>query len=247
LTEQTWLILGASSSIAKAFAHEVAQRGAILLLAGRDLEELALDAADLGLRHGVRAEALLFEARNFDSHRALAALCREKAPGVLNVLLAFGVLPPQTAIEGDFELARTTMETNLLGAISVMHHLIPLLERQGSGHVIGLGSVAGERGRLRNYVYGASKAGLHVYLEGLGARLAPAGVTVTLIKPGFVDTAMTWGTRRSSLMASPEAAARSCLRSAQRRASLAYVPWYWRYIMLVIRNLPARVLRRLNI
>jgi short-subunit dehydrogenase len=112
--------------------------------------------------------------------------------------------------------------------------------------VVVLGSVAGDRGRLKNYVYGSAKAGLHAYTQGLRARLFRAGVTVTTIKPGFIDTPMTFGMRSGALMASPEACARACLRHSQRGSEVAYFPPIWRVIMLIIQGIPERLMKRLS-
>jgi short-subunit dehydrogenase len=128
----------------------------------------------------------------------------------------------------------------------VLLHLAPALERQGEGRVIVVGSVAGDRGRLKNYVYGSAKAGLHAFAQGLRARLFRAGVQVTTVKPGFIDTAMTFGMKSGPLMASPEACARACLRHAKRGREIAYYPPVWRLIMLIIKHIPEPLMKRMS-
>ena len=119
-------------------------------------------------------------------------------------------------------------------------------EAQRGGCVVIVGSVAGDRGRRKNYLYGSAKAGLARYAEGLRARLHPWGATVTVVKPGFVDTAMTWGVPGMFLVATPEACARAMLRAADRGVATLYVPFFWRYIMLIIQHIPAQVMKKLK-
>jgi len=241
-----WLILGASSSVARAFAFEVARQGADLLLAGRDAEDLARTAADLKIRTGREATVLEFDATAYDTHAAFAETCRPKA-GRLNVFLAFGIMPSQQETDRDFRLAKAMVETNYLGAVSALDRLAPVLEAQGGGHVVVLGSVAGDRGRLRNYLYGSTKAALHTYLEGLRARLHRSGVRVLTVKPGVLDTAMTWGLPRLPFPATPETFARATLAHVRRGSEIAYVPGIWRLIMLIIRLIPERLFKRTDI
>ncbi|NNG03581.1 MAG: SDR family NAD(P)-dependent oxidoreductase [Inquilinus sp.] len=247
MSGETWLVLGGSSAIARAFAREAAAGGDAVLLAGRDLDDLKRTAADIAIRHGVAAEAVAFDARKDKTHKKFMAACSRKAKGTLNLFLAFAEMPEQAAMETDFALARGAIETTYLGAASVLSAAAPLFEAQAGGRIVVLGSVAGDRGRLKNYVYGSAKAGLHAFVQGLRARLSRAGVTVTTIKPGFVDTAMTWGQPGLFLVASPEACARACLRHAKRGAEVRYVPWFWWGIMAIIKAIPERIFKRLSI
>jgi len=246
MSGDTWLILGGSSSVARAFALEVAQDGADVVLAGRDTEDLSRTAADLTVRTGREATALAFDATDYDGHVEFVEACRGEA-GRLNVFLAFGVMPSQEETDGDFSQAKAMIETNYLGAVSILDRLAPVMEAQGCGHVVVLGSVAGDRGRLRNYLYGSTKAALHTYLEGLRARLDRAGVRVLTIKPGVLDTAMTWSLPRLPFPATPEAFARETLAHVKRGREIAYVPGIWRLIMLVIRHIPERFFKKTDI
>lgn len=243
-----WLVLGASSAVARAFARLVAAEGAALLLAGRDLEDLERSAADLRAR-GARAVAVeAFDALDLSGHGAFVERCRELSAGDrLNVFLAFGTMPEQAAIDAAPELVAEAVGANFTGAASVLTRLAPLLEAQGGGQVIALTSVAGDRGRLKNYVYGAAKAGLNTYLQGLRARLCRSGVSVTTVKAGFLDTAMTFGLSGMFLVATPEACAAACRRHAARGREVVYFPWFWWGIMSIIRAIPERVFKRLNI
>ncbi|WP_029009287.1 SDR family NAD(P)-dependent oxidoreductase [Azospirillum halopraeferens] len=246
MTGETWLILGASSAVARAFARAAAERGDAVLLAGRDGDDMARTAADLRTRFGTPAGVLPFDAADTDSHAAFVAAARQATPGTLNVFLAFALMPDQTAMETDVALALACIRTTYLGAVSVLAHLAPVLEAQGRGRVVVLGSVAGDRGRLPNHIYGSAKAGLHAYAQGLRARLHRKGVTVTTVKPGFLDTAMTWGLP-VPLAAPPDACARACLDAAARGREVLYFPWFWLGIMTIIRAIPERIFKRLSI
>jgi len=241
-----WLVLGGSSSVARAFARIAAEDGADVILAGRDTEDLGRTAGDVSVRTGRRAEVLAFDAEDLASHAAFAAEAVRRA-GALNVFLAFGAMPEQDEIDADFRLAERTIAVNYTGAVSVLHRLAPHLEAQGDGHVVVLSSVAGDRGRLRNYVYGSAKAGLNAYLQGLRARLFRKGVSVTTVKPGFMDTDMTWGLDGMFLVASPEQAARACLNAAKKSRHVVYVPFFWWGIMTIIRHIPEFIFKKMNI
>ena len=243
---QTWLVLGASSSVARAFARVVAEDGADVILAGRDMDDIKATAADIVIRTGAKAEALEFDAEATATHAAFARKCAKRAK-YFNVFLAFGAMPEQEEIDADFARAERTISVNYTGAVSVLHRLAPLLEAQGDGHVVVLSSVAGDRGRLKNYVYGSAKAGLNAYLQGLRARLFRKGVSVTTVKPGFMDTDMTWGLEGMFLVASPEQAARACLKAAKRRRHVVYVPVFWWGIMTIIRHIPEFIFKKMNI
>lgn len=244
--KETWLILGASSSVARAFARAAAEDGADIILAGRDKDDMTRSAEDVSIRTGRDVDVVAFDAEDISGHAAFVADVARRA-GFLSVFLAFGAMPEQDEIDGDFALAERSIAVNYTGAVSVLHRLAPHLEEQGDGHVVVLSSVAGDRGRLKNYVYGSAKAGLNTYLQGLRARLFRKGVSVTTIKPGFMDTDMTWGIEGMFLVASPEAAARACLSAAKKRRHVVYVPFFWWGIMNVIRHIPEFIFKKMNI
>ncbi|MDI3307962.1 MAG: SDR family NAD(P)-dependent oxidoreductase [Acetobacteraceae bacterium] len=243
----TWLMLGASSSVARAFAREAAAHGADLLLAGRDMEDLERQAADLRIRHGVQAVPLRFDARDFAAHAAFVQDCDARAKGTLNVFLAFGTMPAQAEADRDPGLAAAMVEANFTGAASILAALAPMLEARRGGTVVALGSVAGDRGRPRNYLYGATKAALHTYLQGYAARLSRAGVRVLCLKAGVMDTAMTWPLPRLPFMVSPQEFAAAAWRLAERGSGSAYLPRIWWPVMTMIRMIPARIFNRLDL
>jgi decaprenylphospho-beta-D-erythro-pentofuranosid-2-ulose 2-reductase len=239
-----WLVLGASSSVARAFVRLAASQGADLILAGRDLEDIERTAADARLRGEVSVEVRRFDAADRASHVAFVAAL---PPRPLNVLLAFGLLHPQAAAERDPALAEAMIEINYLGAVSVLGRLAPVMAAHGRGAIVVLSSVAGDRGRPSNYIYGSAKAGLSAYLEGLRAQLAGVGVSVTTVKPGFLDTAMTWGLPGMFLVASPEDCAAACLRYAAKGRDVAYFPVFWWPIMAIIKAIPEPLFKRLRL
>lgn len=241
---ETWILLGASSAMARALARELAGRGHRLILAGRDMEDLRATAADCRLRGASDAEARPVDMRDPSS---FAALLDGLGEGVLNAAVFTGSMPDQARIDADPGLIEGVVADSFTGPARFLHLVAQRIEARGAGCIIGLGSVAGDRGRLGNYVYGAAKAGFHTYLSGLRNRLARAGGHVVTVKPGFVDTAMTWGLPGLFLVAPPEAVARRLLDAVDRKRDVVYVPGFWRAIMLVIRAIPEPVFKKLKI
>jgi short-subunit dehydrogenase len=242
---RTWLVLGASSSIGRAFARLAAAEGSDIILAGRDADDLQRTAADVALRANCRADVVRFDAAAMDEHAKFVDDCVARGP--LDLFLLFGAMPEQEAIDHDFELALQTIGVNYVGAVSVLSRFAPHLEAQGSGRVVVLSSVAGDRGRLKNYVYGSAKGALNVYLQGLRARLSRSNVSVMTVKAGFLDTDMSYGMPGLFLVASPEACAAACLKLSAKGRNVVYFPIFWWLIMTIIKSIPERIFKRLNI
>lgn len=241
----TVMILGATSGIAKALAHAYARRGKHLLLLGRDMAELEAMASDLAIRHGVKASAHRFDALADQTHAAALDQAIATAPDAFEgAVVAFGYLGDQATGQEDWSEARRVLDTNFVAAASALHHLANRLEAQRKGWLCVLSSVAGDRGRGSNYLYGSAKAGLTALCSGLRARLFKVGVQVTTIKPGFVDTGMTFGKPGMFLVASPEAAAEGIVKAVEKGRDSAYVPGFWALIMLIIRSVPETVFKR---
>jgi short-subunit dehydrogenase len=233
------VILGSTSSIARALALEFAREGHALILGALDQEESERIAADIGVRYEVPCAALPFDAANFESHPSFFETCAEKAEeNLAGVVLCFGYMVEQELAQGDFAEAHRIMDINYTGTASILSHFANHFEARKEGFIAALSSVAGDRGRQSNYIYGSAKAGVSAFLQGLRNRLHKAGVPVTTIKPGFVDTQMTYGLPGLFLVASPEAAAKAIHRAIRKRRDTAYIPWFWRYIMLIIRTIP---------
>jgi short-subunit dehydrogenase len=245
---RTVLILGATSAIARAVASELARRGFDLLLAGRDVSELETLAGDLRIRYGGNVAARAFDALALETHKPFFEDCQAASAGTLQgVVLCFGYLGDQASAQTDFRQARKILDTNLVAAISIFNIIADDFEAKRKGFLCALSSVAGERGRQSNYIYGAAKAGLTVYLQGLRNRLFHSGVRVVTIKPGFVDTAMTFGRPGMFLVASPDAAGRRIVKAIIGGNDVAYIPGFWRVLMLLVRGIPERIFKRMRL
>lgn len=242
----TWIILGATSSMARAFARAQAERGAILLLAGRDMDDLKRSANDMLLRGAKAVQAIRFDARDASGYGDIIARA-EREEGTINAAVFVSSMPPQAEIDADPALIDGLVMDSFTGPARFLHMLAPVIEARGAGTIIGVGSVAGDRGRLSNYAYGAAKAGFATYLAGLRNRLTRSGGHVVTVKPGFVDTAMTWGLPGLFLVASPEAVAADLLRAVEKRRNVLYTPFFWRWIMAIIRAVPEPVFKKLSI
>ncbi len=243
------VILGALSGVARYIADGFAREGFAVALAGRDLEEMELLAADLRERHEVTCCCLKFDALDIDSHASFVQETTE-ALGALpgGVVACFGYMADQTEAQRDFALIRKTLDTNLTGAISILERFAAAFEERQSGFMAALSSVAGDRGRKANYFYGAAKAGLSAYLQGLRNRLHASGVKVTTIKPGFMDTPMTYGMDLpGALVAAPQSAAQAMTRAILKGKNVVYVPFFWRYIMWIIRSIPEWQFKKMSI
>jgi len=243
---ETWLILGATFSMARAFTRAVAQSGASVILAGRDVGDMDASAADAAARGAPEAIAMAFDARDPSTFTALIE-AMEAREGVLYAAVFVGSMPPQDAIDADPSLIDGTMTDSFTGPARLLQILAPLIETRGSGTIVGVGSVAGDRGRIGNYVYGAAKAGFHTYLSGLRNRLTRAGGHVVTVKPGFVDTAMTWNVEGMFLVAPPEKVARDILRAVTKKRNVIYTPSFWWLIMTIIRLVPEPIFKKLSI
>lgn len=243
---RTWIVLGASSSVGRAFSRQAAAGGSDVILAGRDTDDLQRTAADVALRGNCRADVVYFDAESTDDHSKFVDDCMRRG-GPVDVFLLFGTMPEQQAIDQDFALALQTIGVNYVGAVSVLSRLAPHLEAQGGGRVVVLSSVAGDRGRLKNYVYGSAKGALNLYLQGLRARLARSNVSVTTVKAGFLDTDMSYGMPGLFLVAPPEACAKACLELSAKGREVAYFPRFWWAIMTIIKSIPERIFKRLSI
>ncbi len=240
------LILGATSAIAEATARRYAERGAHLFLVARDPERLQAVADDLRARGAAAVHTRVQDLDRRDEHDALANACWRALGRVDIALLAHGTLPDQAACEVDPAAAATALERNAVNPIALLGHLANRFADQGDGTIAAIASVAGDRGRRSNHIYGTAKGALALYLSGLRARLHPAGVHVLTIKPGFVATPMTHGLALPrALVVPPARVARDIERALHRRRNTCYTPGFWRLIMLLIRALPEPLFKRL--
>jgi len=240
-------IVGATSAIARSLCHVLSKRGCELLLAGRDTEHLERIAADCRLRYGVPVATLSFDALDFSGHAEFVASCFAHFQSPLTgVVLCHGWLPDQKTTEQQMDDLRRTIDINFTSAAVLLSLFAARLEENRSGFLAAISSVAGDRGRQSNYAYGAAKAGLSAFLQGLRNRLHRANVHVLTIKPGFVDTPMTVGriNPRSPLVATPDRVARDIDRAIRKRKDVLYTPWFWRVIMTVVCSVPETLFKR---
>lgn len=241
------LILGATSRIAQRLAHVYAAEGQSVFVAARDGEEAARIAADVGIRHGVATASSAFDATDYAAHPPFVDTV-EVALGPIDVaVVAFGDMGDQAHSQEDFAAARRVIETNFTGAASICEALALVMEARGRGAIVGIGSVAGDRGRQSNYIYGSAKGGFALYLQGLRNRLFKRGVQVLTVKPGFVDTRMTFGLATGIPIADPDDVAQAIHAAQRAGADTLYYPRFWGGIMGVIKAIPERVFKRLSL
>lgn len=240
----TALVLGATSDIGRAIARELAADGWRLQLAARRAGQLQREAADIAARTALPVQTHPFEAleqAGDDSWPDALAPLPDLAVCVV------GLLGEQAMCEREADLATLVMRTNYEAPALALGGLATRFAQRGSGVLVGMSSVAGDRGRAGNYVYGSAKAGFTAFLSGLRARLAGTGVHVVTVKPGFVRTRMTEGMAfPRALAATPESVAKAVLRAVRRRQNVVYSPPIWRLIMLTVRAVPERLFKRMR-
>ena len=244
---QRILIIGATSAIAEATARLFAARGDALFLAGRDDSRLQAIAADLSVRGANLAESAVFDARAYDRVAALLQTATQRLGGLDAALIAHGTLSDQIACQQSIDQLREQFDINALSVMALCTELAKQFEAQGHGVIAVISSVAGDRGRRSNYVYGTAKAAVTAFTSGLRQRLYPKGVRVVTIKPGFVSTPMTAAFKKGALWATPASVAADIVRAMDRGKAVIYTPWFWRPIMWIIRSVPETLFRRLNL
>ncbi len=237
------MIIGATSAIATEVARTYATRQAEFFLVGRHAAHLQDIAADLRIRGATQVEVLACDISDLQQHQAMIQQGLRCLCSIDIVLLAHGIMAKQMdEVGGVLE----EIQTNFSSYVSLLTLLAPYFITQTYGCIAAISSVAGDRGRASNYTYGATKAGLNVFLQGLRHRLHAANVHVLTIKPGFVDTPMTRDYPKNWLWASPSRVALAIVTAIEKKQRIIYTPWFWRYIMLVIRFIPEKLFCRIN-
>jgi len=243
--EKYLLILGANSDIANAIAHKFAQEGYNLYLASRDTEKLKVNAKDIEVRYNVKVKYFYFDALNYSSHKQFYQNLPLKPEGVV---CAFGYLGDQKKAQTDFKEVKQIINTNFTGCVSILNIIANDFEQRKRGFIIGISSVAGDRGRKSNYIYGSAKAGFTVYLSGLRNRLSKAGVQVITVKPGFVQTKMTQNMKLPKILtAKPQEVAEDIYKAMKKRKDVVYTKWMWQYIMLIIKLIPEKIFKKMSL
>jgi decaprenylphospho-beta-D-erythro-pentofuranosid-2-ulose 2-reductase len=244
---KTIIILGATSGIALEVQRQLARRGCRLLLIGRSSTRLAEVQADLLVRGAKDVLTYTADLSSIQHHAAVFEYCRSAFPDFDTVLLAYGSMSAQRDSETSIDVLREDLQVNFVSATAILTLFAADLERRGTGCIAAITSVAGDRGRRSNFVYGSAKGALSIFLQGLRSRLHPAGVRVITIKPGPVQTPMTDHMASFARFAEPEQVARDIVRALERRSpDVLYTPRIWRYVMAAVKQVPEGLFKRLS-
>lgn len=244
------IIFGATSAIAEQTARQLVAQGASLYCIGRNQNKLDAMLKDLRIRASAnqRIDGAVAELTDSTQHPTLIDAAEQFLGSVDGVLIAHGTLPDQQVCQSDVTQMRQEIETNALSVVGLLTLLANRFEQQRRGVIAVIGSVAGDRGRQSNYVYGAAKGMVAIFLQGLRNRLAKSNVDVVTIKPGFVDTPMTAAFDKSGpLWARPEQVAKGIIKAMQKGKGEVYLPWFWQGIMIIIKHIPDVIFKRLSL
>lgn len=244
---QNVLIIGATSAIAEATAQIYASRGDNLFLLARNQDRLESISADLTVRG---ASSVQLGALDVSDHAAIVdslTKVSEHFDRLDVVLIAHGTLPDQMKCQENLEALSYELNVNAISTIIMLTQLANQMEVQGQGTIAVIGSVAGDRGRQSNYIYGAAKGMVDIFLQGLRNRLNKSGLKVLTIKPGFVDTPMTAEFKKGFLWAKPDTIAKGITKAIEKERNVIYLPWFWQGIMLIIRSIPEFIFKKLSL
>ena len=239
------LIIGAKSDIAKEVAREYAKNGYDLYLAGRDIDSEEALSNDIKIRSDVDVKLKELDLIDFDSHKNFYESLEEKPLGVIVVA---GYMTEQKNAQNEWDKSLNTINVNFTGAVSILNIIANDFEKEKRGFIVGVSSVAGDRGRKANYIYGSAKAGFSAYLSGLRNRLFESKVQVLTVKPGFVNTKMTQGLDLpEKLTAQPEDVAKDIFNAQQKGKDIIYTKGIWKLIMLIIKHIPEFIFKKMSI
>ncbi len=239
------LIVGATSDIAKSVAREYAKVGYNLYLSGRDIERLEDFAKDLKISTQKEIKLIELDILDFESHQKFYNSLEPKPVGVIS---AVGYLGDQKRALIDFQESKKIIDTNYTGIVSLFNIVANDFEAKKSGFIVGISSVAGDRGKKSNYIYGSAKAAFSIYLSGLRNRLSKSNIDVLTVKPGFVDTKMTKDMDLPKVLtATPKEVAKDILKAQQNSKDIIYTKWFWRYIMWIIKAIPEWKFKKMSL
>ncbi len=241
------LIIGATSAIAEATARIWAQRGDELFLVARNQERLAMITQDLRVRGSPRTYSYCMDVNNFEEHQPMLNEVFKVFETIDIALIAHGTLSNQKKCEYSVQLSIEEIQTNALSVIALLTHLTNHFEMKKSGTIAVISSIAGDRGKASNYVYGSAKAMVSVFTSGLRQRLYKSGITVLTIKPGFVDTPMTAGFKKGGLWSKPEIVAKKIVLAIEKKQDVIYTPTYWYMVMKLINAIPESIFKKINL
>ena len=238
------LILGATSDMAQAVAKRFVAEGWSLTLAARNMKLQEPVAGDLRVRSNADITTVQFDATDFSGHQRFYESLETKPDAVICV---FGYMGDQLLARTNLDEVRKTIDVNYTGAVSILNVVADDFEKRGQGAIIGVSSVAGDRGRQSNYIYGSAKAGFTAYLSGLRNRFAKTSVHVMTVKPGFCRTKMTESLELPAVLtAEPEQVANAIFNGLEDKRNVVYTLWMWRWIMLVIKCIPEFIFKKLG-
>jgi len=247
LKNETIVIFGATSAVAQELARIHAKAGDSILLIARNDSHLKSVADDLLARGSPQVESITCDLDDIQNHTDLLNDINEMFSDISKYYFFYGVLPDQEACQNSFDMTNNAITTNFLSVISLLTLIANKIEKETNRGIIAVSSVAGDRGRQSNYIYGTAKGALTIFLQGLRNRLYKANCTVTTIKPGFIDTPMTRDFKKGALWATPEKVARDTYIAAQKGKDEIYSPGFWMLIMFIIKNIPEIIFKRLSL
>ena len=241
------LIVGATSPVGRYMAHEFAMRGFTLMLAGRDKDEVSRVAQDIRVRFRAQVFEGIVRMEGFEEHEKFVQDVVSAMGGIDGVVIVAGSMEGAEEAKTDPVALRKVIDINFSGPASLITLCANRLVAQGKGFIAAVTSVAGDRGRATNYPYGSAKGGLSLFLQGLRNLLAPKGIQVTTIKPGFIDTRMTFGMKKLLFLASPKKIAKQAVSAILARKDVVYCPKIWWLVMTIIKLIPERIFKFLRI
>ena len=242
------VVFGATSAIARAALNYFAEDGYDCCLVGRDVNKLGATADDLLVKGAVNVVTIQNNLAEYSGHDSLFDRIDKEFGPYSQVLFAYGTLSDQRECEASFSETLAELNINLISVISLLTFVANKFAAQSTGQIAVITSVAGDRGRQSNYIYGTAKGALTVYLQGLRNRLDKNGVHVLTIKPGFVDTPMTSGFKKNGLLwTAPDKVGKSIFKAMLKKRDVVYTPWFWQWIMLVIKLIPERIFKKLSL
>jgi len=242
------VIIGATSAMAAAVAKIYADQNSRLFLVGRNTEKLTSLANDLLVRGADKVGMFELDVNDVSQHSAMLVEAEQCLEGLDTVLIAHGTLPDQKLCEQITSIALSEFNTNATNTIALLTEIANCFEQKKSGVIAVITSVAGDRGRPSNYLYGSAKAAVSTFLEGLRARMFKVGVHVLDIRPGFVATPMTQDLDLPKLLTvEPEIVANSIVKAIDKRKDIIYTPFFWKYIMMIIKNIPQNIFKKTSL